>query len=362
MRPHHLTAGLRSSPPAWYALHPANADTINYIIVLCGGDLRARRDRVVCRVLRLPAAPPILSLRSPGRDRHPGKTNGRDLRRALRCVSFALPRLAVAGRRLARTWSVEVVPPFLICGAVLLFVQHMTPRSWMAGAANAHNYLVTQPYVALLYFKTFFWPTGLNADYDLNPFATTGDARLWIGFAFAVFISAAAIVAAVFKKTRMIGFGLLWFLIALLPTSLFPLAEVMNDYRTFLPYIGLVIAIAGAAALLVARLDREPSWTKIAAMCAVALLPVRKRLRYFPKEQGLENRGNALARRRVKEPAQRTRFDDLWHHVGEQRRFCRRARLSPSRARVHAAIFCSLDQSRDCRRCDKPERGSRATF
>ena len=141
----------------------------------------------------------------------------------------------------------------------------------MAGAANAHNYLITQPYVALLYFKTFFWPTGLSADYDLNPFVTTGDARFWIGFAFAVFISAAAIVAAVFKKTRMIGFGLLWFLIALLPTSLFPLAEVMNDHRTFLPYIGLVIAIAGAAALLVARLDRQRSWTKIAATCAVAL-------------------------------------------------------------------------------------------
>jgi hypothetical protein len=61
----------------------------------------------------------------------------------------------------------------VICGAVVLFVQHMTPPSWMAGAANAHNYLVTQPYVALLYFKTFFWPSGLSADYDLNPFVTT---------------------------------------------------------------------------------------------------------------------------------------------------------------------------------------------
>jgi tetratricopeptide (TPR) repeat protein len=78
-------------------------------------------------------------------------------------------------------------------------------------------------------------------------------------------------VAAVSKKTRMIGFGLLWFLIALLPTSLFPLAEVMNCYRTFLPYIGLVIAVAGAARLLVARLDRQRSWAKIAARCAVGL-------------------------------------------------------------------------------------------
>jgi len=78
-------------------------------------------------------------------------------------------------------------------------------------------------------------------------------------------------VAAIFKKTRVVGFGRLWFLIALLPTSLFPLAEVMNDYRTFLPYIGLVIAIAGAAVMLVPRIAREQSWTKIAATCALML-------------------------------------------------------------------------------------------
>ena len=176
------------------------------------------------------------------------------------------------------------------------------------------------------------------------------------------FSACAAIVAAVFKKTRVIGFGLLWFLIALLPTSLFPLAEVMNDHRTFLPYIGLVIAIAGAAALLVARLDRQPSWTKIAAHVRGRAVPVRKRLRYVSTEQGLENRGNALARRRVKESAQRTRFDELWQHADGERRFRRCARLFPSRPTVHAAVFRAADQSRDCRRCDEAERSSRATF
>jgi tetratricopeptide (TPR) repeat protein len=107
--------------------------------------------------------------------------------------------------------------------------------------------------------------------YDLKPFVTLDDARLWIGFAFLLCISAAAIVAAIFNKTRIIGFGLLWFLIALLPTSLFPLAEVMNDHRAFLPYIGLVIAIASAASLVIARLDRQRNWAKIAVACAVAL-------------------------------------------------------------------------------------------
>src|SRR6266576_2374573 len=258
---------------AWYALHPANADTINYIIasaevISALGLIASFAVYFAFPRLRqyylyvLPAAIAILA-KPPA---------------AIFAVLFAVFRLlfpdpAVGGRRpRARVWFVEVVPPFVVCGALVRFVQYMTPPSWMAGAANAHNYLITQPYVALLYFKTFFWPTGLSADYDLKPFVTTGDACFWIGFAFAVVISAAAIVAAVFKKTRMIGFGLLWFLIALLPTSLFPLAEVMNDHRTFLPYIGLVIAIAGAAALLLAHLDLQRSWRKIAVTCAVVLL------------------------------------------------------------------------------------------
>ena len=126
----------------------------------------------------------------------------------------------------------------------------MTPHSWVAGARNIHDYLLTQPYVALLYFKTFFWPNDLSADYDLNSVVTANDARFWIGMGFVVALLTMSILAARFRSTRAIGFGLLWFLIALLPTSLFPLAEVMNDHRTFLPYIGLSIALAGALSLL----------------------------------------------------------------------------------------------------------------
>ena len=257
---------------AWYALDPANADTINYIIA--SADVISALGVIASFAVyfAFPRLRPYYLYVLPSAIAMLAKPTA-----AIFAVLFAVFRLlfpdpAAAGRRpRARVWFEEVVPPFVICGALVRFVQYMTPPSWTAGAVNAQNYLITQPYVALLYFKTFFWPTGLSVDYDLHPFVTTGDARFWIGLVFAVFISAAAIVSAVSKKTRVIGFGLLWFLIALLPTSLFPLAEVMNDHRTFLPYIGLVIAMAGAAALLVARLDRQRSWRKIAATCAVAL-------------------------------------------------------------------------------------------
>ncbi|MEP6699488.1 MAG: hypothetical protein ABJB09_07140, partial [Verrucomicrobiota bacterium] len=255
---------------ASYALHPANADAINYIIV--SAEVMAALGVIAAFALYfafpqsrrhflyvLPAAIAILAKPTA----------------AIFPVLFALFRFCFPDetrKSPARPQFAELVPPFVICGTALWFVQHMMPSTWTSGAASAGNYLITQPYVALLYFKTFFWPIGISADYDLTPIATLSDVRFWIGFAFALFIGAAAITAVRFKKTRLIGFGLLWFLIALLPTSLFPLAEVMNDYRTFLPYIGLVIAIAGAAALLVAHLKRQRSWANIAVVGAVALL------------------------------------------------------------------------------------------
>ena len=268
---------------AWYGLHPANADTVNYIIassevISTLGVIASFAVYFAFPRLRryylyvLPAAIAILA-KPPA---------------AIFAVLFAIYRLLfpsddspcshgpVGRNRLSgigplrksvatKSWFAEVIPPFVICVVALLFVKHMTPRNWIAGAANARNYLITQPYVALLYFKTFFWPSGLSADYDLNPFTTTDDPRFWAGFAFVTLLIMASIAAAVFKKTRVIGFGLLWFLIGLLSTSGLPLAEVMNDHRTFLPYIGLVIAMAGAVSLLINREVRYGFWVKIAA-------------------------------------------------------------------------------------------------
>lgn len=258
----------------WYGLHPANADTVNYVIasaevistlgVVASFALYFAFPRLRPYFLyALPAAITILA-KPPA---------------AIFAVLFAIFRLLFpddtikgrAGKRSGLAWLTEVLPPFLICAATLLFVHHMTPRTWVAGATNARNYVITQPYVALLYLKTFFWPSGLSADSDLTPFVTTDDARFWVGFVFATVITAVSIVGCVFKKTRLIAFGLLWFLVSLLPTSLFPLAEVMNDHRTFLPFIGLVIAMAGLVSLLINREVHYGIATKVAAVYAVVL-------------------------------------------------------------------------------------------
>ncbi|MBP7497336.1 MAG: tetratricopeptide repeat protein, partial [Bacteroidales bacterium] len=48
------------------------------------------------------------------------------------------------------------------------------------------------------------------------------------------------------KEGRPVAFGISWFLLALLPTSLIPLAEVLNDHRMFFPFVGLTLAFVGS--------------------------------------------------------------------------------------------------------------------
>ena len=239
---------------ALFGLHPANADTVNYIIAsseiistlgviasfaiyLAFPNARKYFLYVLPAALGILAKPPA----------------------AVFPVLFWIHWILFERKEShpTATWLLrfgEIAVPFVVCGAILLFVHYMTPKSWIAGARDTHNYLITQPYVALLYFKSFFWPSDLSADYDLEPLSSTSDPRFWFGVLFLILLLAISILCTRSKKTRAISFGLFWFLIALLPTSLFPLAEVMNDHRTFLPYIGLTLAIAGAIALFVCLL------------------------------------------------------------------------------------------------------------
>jgi Flp pilus assembly protein TadD len=258
----------------WYGLHPANADTVNYIIacsdvISTAGIVAAfacyfafpRGRRYFVYVL--PAAMTVLA-KPPA---------------AVFAILFGVYRLLVqetkptGGVRAkgVRAYLIEIAPAFLACGAALWLVQHMTPSHWTAGAGDGWHYLTTQPYAALLYFQTFLWPGGLSADYDLAPFQTIGDPRFFAGLVFALLFTGCAIAASICKRTRVIGFGLLWYVIGLLPTSLLPMAEVMNDHRTFLPYIGLIIAAGGAASLIFkGRMRCRPS-SALAGSLAVAV-------------------------------------------------------------------------------------------
>jgi Flp pilus assembly protein TadD len=270
-----LDAGRKSS--AWiamlgaglYGLHPANADTVNYIIsrsdlfstLAVLASFAVYMTMPGSRKLHLFVIPAALGILA----KPPAAMFA--LLFAVYQVLFpgAWNQQATRGRRFF-SYLMTVVPSVLVCGAVAVFVSHMTPKGWVAGASNAADYLRTQPYAAMLYAKTFLWPDDLSADYDLASITSFHDPRFWTGAAFSVGFTLCTLIASMFRRTRVIGFGLLWFVLALLPTSLLPLAEVMNDHRAFFPYVGLIIALAGVAGL-------KKKWSVaegVAAGCAVA--------------------------------------------------------------------------------------------
>ena len=169
---------------AWYGLHPANSDTVNYIIasaeisstlgVIASFALYLSFPRL--RMFYLYAFPAAIAvLAKPPAAIFP-------VLLGIFCICFP-ERMTGDGRGWQKVfaWCRDVLPALALCAAALLFVQHMTPRTWVAGATDANNYLMTQPYVAMLYTKTFFWPTGLSGDYDLSPLESIHDARFWTG-------------------------------------------------------------------------------------------------------------------------------------------------------------------------------------
>jgi tetratricopeptide (TPR) repeat protein len=133
----------------------------------------------------------------------------------------------------------EATPPLILGIVLLVFLNRMNAPEWTSGAGAAWPYLVTQPYVWLHYIRLFFLPIGLTADTDQQMFAHWYDTRALAGIAFIILGAWWAR-----RAPKQVQFGLAWFAIALLPTSIFPLAEVANEHRIFFAYIGLVLCVA----------------------------------------------------------------------------------------------------------------------
>jgi len=139
--------------------------------------------------------------------------------------------------------TILVLLPLLI---VVIAVQFYTLSRVTAipGISNPFGYYwLTQCFVWLHYFTSFFLPTSLSADSDWGVILTVFDKRILTGLVFVI-----ALIVAIFKtskkaENRPISFGLIWFAAALLPTSVAPFAEVTNDHRMYFPFIGLALSV-----------------------------------------------------------------------------------------------------------------------
>lgn len=164
----------------------------------------------------------------------------------------------------------KTLPALIICLVMCAFLMKMLPASASTGGASLGRYVMTQPYVMLHYFQTFFLPLQLSADTDWGILPTIFDRRFFIGVLFVMSMVVLAFFTSKHAKTRPISFGICWFFMALLPTSLVPLAEVMNDHRIFFPFIGLLLAVAFGAYLVVLKYKKQFKNERVLSLLCVA--------------------------------------------------------------------------------------------
>ena len=171
-------------------------------------------------------------------------------------------------RLLRATW-----PALVVCSAILITGLKLS-TTFAPGGTTRWSYLLTQPFVIAHYAAMFVLPVSLSADTDWRPVTNPFDPRVLVGLCF---IAAALWVAAAAwrrRETRPVAFGILWFFLALLPTSsIVPLAEVLNDHRMYFPFVGLTLAATWAVGLLLMNrpgLLAAGQWTR-AAVIGLAL-------------------------------------------------------------------------------------------
>jgi tetratricopeptide (TPR) repeat protein len=248
---------------ALYGLHPVIAETVNYIVQR--GDL----DSTMLLVASL-----TLYVLHPGLRKYGVYLLPLALALLVKQPAAIFPALLFAYLLLYETPSPRdaliACLPSLAVTAVMLWLQvHMIPATFSPGSMSRSAYIITQPWVALHYFLMFLAPVALSADTDQTALATLFSAEGIAGLAFLAALVYAIWRAARAPRLRAAAFGLAWFLLALLPTSLYRLGEVENDHRMYLPFVGLALAAGNVAVLLVRR--QAPARIPLAAAAAVIL-------------------------------------------------------------------------------------------
>ncbi|MEQ9063004.1 MAG: tetratricopeptide repeat protein [Vicingaceae bacterium] len=154
-------------------------------------------------------------------------------------------------------------PAFLIALSIFIINQIVLTKGPSASLlremqTSRLDYFTTQWYVMAHYIGNFLLPINLSADPDIKVITTLWSAKKLLGFAVILALMMVAYYASMKKALKPIAFGILWFFITLIPTSTFhPLGQISNDHRVFLPFIGLFISTSWAFALLVTKYKSE---------------------------------------------------------------------------------------------------------
>ncbi|WP_106794937.1 lipopolysaccharide assembly protein LapB [Aquimarina sp. Aq78] len=236
---------------AWFALHTANAETINYIC--------ARSDSFssLCTVTSL-----LLYIYPFGKKWHLylipmiigiwTKQTGAMVFPILLAYIILFENHSLitdfktdTKQKITQVLK-KIAPTAIITTSLFIFNQYyLTPEATVSTnyTVTRFEYISTQCYVIIHYLGNFILPINLSADPDITIIKPWYNFKILLGVFVILGMLFLMIKTAFKKELRPISFGISWFFIALLPTSLNPLFQTANDHRMFFPFIGLFIAV-----------------------------------------------------------------------------------------------------------------------
>ena len=137
------------------------------------------------------------------------------------------------------------------------------PSSGNTETITPLNYLLTQFSVIARYIRLLFLPIGQNFDYDYAVSNNFFEMRTM--FSFLGLLSLIVLAIFLFKRSRIISFGILFFFLALSVESGFiPINDVIFEHRTYLPSFGFFLVLSSSIYILL--------WNKYKYLAIAVLL------------------------------------------------------------------------------------------
>ena len=105
------------------------------------------------------------------------------------------------------------------------------------------EYLLTQFNVIVTYFKLLIFPAGQNLDYEFPIARSFFSFPTWLSFS--ALVSLLWLAVKLFRRERVLAFCIFWIFVTLsLESSVFPISDVINEHRFYLPMAGFAFMVS----------------------------------------------------------------------------------------------------------------------
>lgn len=165
-----------------------------------------------------------------------------------------------------RRWLWKLITPFVIYGAYYLFI--VLHRFYgLEIAFKAEELILTTIRMLLFYNNMLLWPVNMSADHVFAVSSSIKDAKVLIAISMWLIMTWG--VVRLYKKEPLISFGLLWYLVTLLPVLFIPGTGYFAAERYFyMPSVGFVLILA----VSIERLLRHYYKATLVLLAAIMIL------------------------------------------------------------------------------------------